>query len=51
MVIETKAGVLREHPLIPHELAARAFAVRALAKLGLDLEPMRTSPGRPPAFA
>ena len=35
-------------PLLKHELAARAFVVRTLARLGLDLEPVRAGPGRPP---
>jgi hypothetical protein len=46
VAIRTKAG-LRDHPLLKHELAARAFVVRALARLGLDLEPTRPGPGRP----
>ena len=37
----------KDHPLIRHELAARAFIVRSLHKLGLDIEPVR-APGRPP---
>ncbi len=45
-VIRTKNGA-REHPLIKAELAARAFVVRTLARLGLDVEPIR-SVGRPP---
>jgi hypothetical protein len=35
--IETKHG-LKEHPLLKHELAARAFVVRTLQRLGLDVE-------------
>jgi hypothetical protein len=42
---ETRGG-FREHPLIRHELAARAFVVSALARLGLDLEPVKGM-GRP----
>jgi hypothetical protein len=37
----------REHPGLRGELAARAFVVRALAKLGLQFEPVRPSAGRP----
>jgi hypothetical protein len=40
-------GQVRSHPLLRDELQNRAFVVRSLAKLGLDLEPLR-SPGRPP---
>jgi hypothetical protein len=46
VAIRTKTG-LRDHPLLKHELAARAFVVRALARLDLDLEPVRAGPGRP----
>jgi phage terminase small subunit len=43
--IRTKTG-LKEHPLIKHELAARAFVVRTLSRLGLDVEPVKAI-GRP----
>jgi hypothetical protein len=46
-VIRTKLG-LRDHPGLKHEIAARSFVVRTLARLGLDLEPVRAGPGRPP---
>jgi hypothetical protein len=49
-LIRTKTGV-RDHPLLKHELAARAFVVRSLARLGLDLEPVRPAAGRPPSGA
>jgi hypothetical protein len=49
VLIRTKAGV-RDHPLIKHELAARAFTVRSLARLGLDLEPVRDRVGRPGGY-
>jgi hypothetical protein len=49
-VIKGKGGV-RDHPLLKHELAARAFVVRTLGRLGLDLEPVRAGPGRPPGWA
>jgi hypothetical protein len=39
---------VRSHPLLRDELANRAFLCRALARLGLDLEPVRSGPGRPP---
>jgi hypothetical protein len=37
----------REHPLLKAELANRAYVSRALAKLGLAPDSLR-SPGRPP---
>lgn len=46
-VIRSK-GVVRDHPALKHEIACRSFVVRTLARLGLDLEPVRGGPGRPP---
>src|SRR5262249_11233452 len=46
-VVVTRQGP-RDHPLLKHELQNRAFACRALQKLGLHFEPLRSSPGRPP---
>lgn len=46
-VMKGKTGP-RDHPLLRHEAAARSFVVRTLARLGLDLEPVRSGPGRPP---
>jgi hypothetical protein len=47
-VLRTKQGP-KEHPLLKHELAARSFVVRTLARLGLDVEPIRSirRPARP----
>lgn len=45
-VIRTKAG-LKDHPGLKHETAARSLCIRTLARLGLDLEPLRNGPGRP----
>src|SRR5262245_59994164 len=51
-MIETK-GMLKETPLLRHELAARGFVLRALSKLGLDHEPKRPvgRPGKPPGIS
>jgi hypothetical protein len=38
-IVRTKYGP-KDHPLIKHELAARAFVVRSLHRLGLDVEPI-----------
>ena len=46
-MISTKYGP-KDHPLLRHELAARSFVVRTIARLGLDVEPVRSGPGRPP---
>ena len=43
--VRTPQGI-KDHPLLKHELAARAFVCRCLHKLGLDIEPVRV-PGRP----
>ena len=48
-ILRTKTGV-KEHPGLRHELAARAFVVRTLAKLGLDVEAIRPI-GRPLGYA
>jgi hypothetical protein len=47
-LILTKSGA-REHPLLKAELSNRAFVSRTLARLGLDVEAVRTvgRPGRP----
>ena len=44
--IVTKTGI-KEHPLLKHELAARAFICRTLQRLGVTSEPLK-SIGRPP---
>jgi len=46
-VIVTKTGI-REHPLVKHETAQRALLGRLISRLGLDIEALRPSPGRPP---
>lgn len=47
-MIRGKAGP-REHPLLKHELAARAFMVKTLRTLGINIEgAARPGPGRPP---
>ena len=43
-------GAIREHPLMKIELGNRAFVVRTLARLGLDVEAVK-SRGRPPGFS
>jgi hypothetical protein len=40
-------GISRENPLIKQELACRSFVVRGLQRLGLNFEPIRSTPGRP----
>jgi hypothetical protein len=40
-------GQVRSHPLLRDELANRAFLTKAIQRLGLDLEPIK-SIGRPP---
>jgi hypothetical protein len=46
-VIRTRTGI-KAHPAIKEELACRGFLVRTLQKLGLNFEPLRSGPGRPP---
>jgi hypothetical protein len=45
-VVRTRTGVPKAHPAVKDELAARAFVVRTLEKLGVTTEPIK-SPGRP----
>ena len=40
-------GVPKAHPALRDELANRAFVVRGLERLGLNIEPIKP-PGRPP---
>jgi hypothetical protein len=47
-VIRAGDGV-RTHPAIKDEVACRTACVRILEKLGITREPLRPSPGRPPA--
>jgi hypothetical protein len=46
-VVHTRAGAPRSHPGVKDELSARAFVVRTLERLGLNVEAVRP-PGRPP---
>jgi hypothetical protein len=47
-MIRGKSGP-REHPLLKHELASRAFVVKTLRALGLNIEgSIKPGPGRPP---
>jgi hypothetical protein len=45
-VIYTRTGVPRSHPAVKDELACRAFVVRTLERLGLNVEAVK-SVGRP----
>jgi hypothetical protein len=40
-------GLIKDHPALKHELANRAFVIKALQRLGLNFEPLRPSAGRP----
>jgi phage terminase small subunit len=46
-IVRTPQGI-KAHPAIREELSCRGFVVRTLQKLGLNFEPLRASPGRPP---
>ena len=39
LVVKTKSEP-RDHPALKHELANRSFVIRALTRLGLDVEPL-----------
>src|SRR5262245_20035393 len=42
-------GHPRENPAMRHELQCRSFISKSLTRLGLDGEPPRSGPGRPPS--
>ena len=44
----SRSGAIRANPLLRDELANRAFVCRVLEKLGITVEPLRSSVGRPP---
>src|SRR6516162_1033036 len=48
-VIETENGP-KAHPALKEQLSHRAFIVRTLRALGLNLEPVRATAGRPTAW-
>jgi hypothetical protein len=47
-VVRSRTGVPRSHPACKDELACRAFVVRTLERLGLNVEVIKPGPGRPP---
>jgi hypothetical protein len=49
LTIQGSSGI-KDHPLVKHELANRAFVTRAIARLGLDVEPVQRV-GRPAGVA
>jgi P27 family predicted phage terminase small subunit len=49
LTVTSASGTTHDHPLLRHELAARAFVVKTLKSLGLHVEPLKRGPGRPPA--
>jgi hypothetical protein len=49
-IVRSRTG-MREHPGLRGELAARSFVCRTLQRLGINLEVVRTAPGRPPGPA
>ena len=48
MSVQDRWGQLKAHPLCSVERDARAQFLAALKALNLDLEPLKTGPGRPP---
>lgn len=45
-IVRSRDGI-KNHPALKHELPARSFVVRTLSHLGLNVEPIRPTPGRP----
>jgi hypothetical protein len=48
-VIYTRTGVPRSHPAVKDALACRAFVVKTIERLGLNVEAIKPGPGRPPS--
>jgi hypothetical protein len=46
-VIYTRAGIPKSHPAAKDELACRAFIVKTLERLGLNVEAVKPTSGRP----
>jgi hypothetical protein len=44
--VRTKTGI-KDHPLLRHEAVSRAFVVKTLRTLNLDVEPLRPVGGQP----
>ena len=47
LTVIDKAGQVKSHPLLPIERDSRAAFLAGLKGLNLDLEPLRSGPGRP----
>jgi len=47
-VVHTRTGLPKTHPAVKDELACRAFIVRTLERLGLSVEAIKPTIGRPP---
>jgi len=47
-VILSRTGIPKTHPAVREELACRAFVVKTLERLGLNVEVLKPGPGRPP---
>jgi hypothetical protein len=47
LMVRSRNGVVKEHPLLRHQIALRSFICRTIQRLGLDVEPVK-SVGRPP---
>jgi hypothetical protein len=46
-IVYSRAGP-KAHPAVKDQIAARAFIVRTLERLGLNVEAVKPGPGRPP---
>ena len=47
MTVKDKFGQVKPHPLLPVERDSRAAFLAGLKHLNLDLEPLKSRPGRP----
>jgi hypothetical protein len=47
-VVYSRTGAPKTHPAVKDELACRAFLVRTIERLGLNVEAIKPTIGRPP---
>jgi hypothetical protein len=49
VIVYGRTGSPKAHPAVKDQIAARAFLVRTLEKLGVTTENIKPGPGRPPS--
>jgi P27 family predicted phage terminase small subunit len=49
-MVEDRFGQKKEHPMVATELAYKATLLQNIKAIGLDLEPLNDTAGRPPGY-